>query len=219
MAQFRGIDVRTQAVLRRLRDTIVSEKFILAGGTALTLHLGHRLSVDLDFFTDQTFSTDRLLETLAFFHPDVRQEEKNTLTVFIDNVKVSFFHYPYPPMEKSVLWRGIPLASVLDIAAMKIIAVGQRGTKRDFVDLYFIFKDHPFRRVAIALLRRYGSLRVNPIVIGKSMVYFTDADGDPDPVYVGPHRPSWIQIKSFFRQNTPQIVLDTEGVFGDNPGD
>ena len=113
----------------------------------------------------------------------------------------------YPFLEKPTPCEGINIAGVLDIAAMKIIAISQRGTKRDFVDMYFILQGVPFHKVAEHMVRRFGKGRINPIVIGKALVYFSDADSNPGPEYIG-EAVEWEVIKTFFRQHAKQFVLD-----------
>ena len=114
--------------------------FYLAGGTALALQIGHRYSVDLDFFIAQKFSTTKLLKKLLA-HPNcVKQSvSEGTLYIALNNVSCSFIVYLYPLIDQTVSspW-GIPLAPIVDIGAMKINAIGGRGYRRDFVDLYFL---------------------------------------------------------------------------------
>ena len=106
----------------------------------------------------------------------------------------------------------MPLAGIADIASMKVIAVCQRGTKRDFVDLYFILKDMPFRSVAENMVKRFGRERVSPMVAGKSLVYFADGESDPDVRYGGKLRPSWDLVKGFFKRNVHQMVRSSKRV-------
>jgi len=199
-------------VLKRLAGILSERHFILGGGTALALQLGHRVSVDLDFFTQSEFSTDALFRQLkgAGFNPQVLQEEEGTLTVIIDDVKVSMFHYPYPFMDAQFKAEGVLTAGILDIASMKVIAISQRGAKRDFVDLYFILQDTPFWKIADNMIKRFGSERINPVHIGKSLVYFDDAEADPEPQYLLKAPPKWESIKKFFKKNVQQVVIDLQ---------
>lgn len=185
---------------------------VLAGGTALALQIGHRISVDLDFFTSKAFSTSRIFEKLvkSNLRPEVLQETEGSITTICDGVKVSMFHYPYPFLEEQALWKGIPLGGIVDIASMKVIAISQRGAKRDFVDLYYILKDVPFRKIAQNMVSRFGPDRINPVSIGKGFTYFNDAETDPDPVYIDKKSPAWNEVKNFFRDNARQMVLDME---------
>ncbi len=198
-------------VLTDLKETVRAHKFVLAGWTAAALHLGHRMSVDFDFFTETPFSTDKVFQEIKKTGRTVEtlQEERDTLTVTVDSVKASFFHIPYPFLEKKTPLHGIPVAGMIDIASMKILAITQRGAKRDFVDLFFILQDIPFTKVAENMIIRFGKDRINPVVIGKALVYFSDAESDPEPVYLG-KRKEWKIIKKFFLDHVQQFVLDLD---------
>src|SRR3989344_7938351 len=113
----------------------------LAGGTALALQIGHRISYDLDFFTDKEFKAQVFLKAMSRFK--LYQHERvewGTILGKLGGVKFSLFYYPYPLLKKTISFRNINIASVTDIAAMKIAAISERGTKRDFIDLYFILQ-------------------------------------------------------------------------------
>jgi len=202
----------TRELLKKLAVIVRSHEFILAGGTGLALQLGHRVSVDLDFFTARPFSTERVFSELKGLGlgPAVIEESEGSLTVTMDGAKVSFFHYPYPFIDRRKEIDDIPVAGIIDIASMKVIAISQRGAKRDFVDLYFVLQEIPFRRIAENMIERFGRERINPVHIGKSLVFFNDADTDPDPKYSGKERPDWAEIKKFFIKNVRQLVLDME---------
>ena len=200
-------------VLKVIVPLATAKGFVLAGGTAVALHLGHRLSADFDFFTMRSFRPDSLhqaingldLETL------VLQEEPGTLTLSAEGVKISFFHYPYTFLEATSTLHGIQIAGLIDIASMKLMAMMQRGAKRDYVDLYWILQDIPFSKIAANMMNRYGANRVNPLVIGKALVFFQDADSDPDPAYLG-KRVAWAKIKKYFIDHVQQFVLDIQQV-------
>lgn len=199
-------------VLYTLKDILIRYHLILAGGTALALHIGHRISGDLDFFTDVEFNVESIISEIrkagcAF---SVISEGKDYVTVDVDGIKVSVFKYDYPFLDRIFIYRGVGIAGVLDIASMKVIALSQRGTKRDFVDLYFILKDIPFHKVAEHTVRRFGRERVNPVHIGKSQVFFSDAESNPEPEYIKGKEVSWIRVKDFFRDHVKQFVLDLE---------
>jgi len=202
----------TGNILERLKGMIKKDRFVLAGGTALALQLGHRISEDLDFFTSHSFVTEELFRKIKGkkLSPVVLQEGKGTLTVLVRQVKLSFFHYDYPFLEKPRDDMGIPVADVVDIASMKIIAINQRGAKRDFIDLYFILQQIPFWKIAGNLFHRYGAGRISPVQISKSLVYFTDAEGDPEPRYCGDERPVWSEVRKFFQGRCKQFALDLQ---------
>ncbi|MCL5292680.1 MAG: hypothetical protein M1548_09210 [Actinobacteria bacterium] len=93
---------------------------------------------------------------------------------------------------------------------MKLLAVSQRGAKRDFIDLFFVMHQVPFDRIANTLVERYGSHRINPVHIGKSIVFFDDAGSDPDPDYMPGFARDWQEIEEFFKSRVKQIVLEIE---------
>ncbi len=200
---------QARKTLQALKGIVRTHQFVLAGGTAAALHLGHRTSVDFDFFTERPFSTEQVLQKMKRLglKPDILQEEKGTLTVTAGGVKISFFHYPYPFREPAADFSGVRVAGLIDIASMKILAINQRGAKRDFVDLYFILLDVPFAKIAENLISRFGAGRVNPVVIGKALVYFHDAETDPDPEYLG-RKKDWKAVKKFFADHVQQFTLD-----------
>ena len=200
-----------QRLLRRFKDIASDNHLVLAGGTALALQLGHRISVDLDFFTGDDFSTESLIQEINKFKLgcQILQEGAGTLTCIVNGIKVSFLMYPYPFMETAARVKGIPIAGVLDIAAMKVIAITKRGAKRDFVDLYFIMQDTPFWKIAANMMKRFGAERITPLLIGKALVFFDDAEADPEPQYLR-DKPYWKDIKKFFRKNVKQMVLDLQ---------
>lgn len=185
---------------------------VLAGGTALALHLGHRISVDIDFFTDAEFNTETIIseirKTKAPLH--ILSEGEGYLIAEVSGIKTSLFKYEYPFIEELSVYKSIRIAGVLDIASMKIIALSQRGTKRDFVDLFFILQDLPFHKIAENMIMRFGRERINSVHIGKSLVYFSDAESHPEPAYMEGKEISWPKVKNFFRHYVKQFTLDID---------
>ncbi len=199
-------------VLRSLRDVLKKYNAILAGGTALALRLGHRISRDLDFFTNKEFQIESVISGIRKTGRDFRviSEGIGYLIVEVDNIKVSIFKYDYPFLEKTDVYEGIHVAGILDIASMKVIAISQRGTRRDFVDLYFILQIIPFHKIAEHMVRRFGEERINPVHIGKSLAYFPDAEYNPEPDYIKGRYMGWDKIKKFFKTHVKQFVLDMD---------
>jgi hypothetical protein len=208
--------VQARALLPRLAPTVARHRFILAGGTSLALHLGHRLSIDLDFFSEEEVLPDLLVGELrsAHLNPEVIQLAPGTLSVVTEGVKVSLFQYPYPFVDAPQPYEGLRVASVLDVAAMKLVAIAQRSARRDFVDLYVILRQTPFGAVAARAVQRYGAGFMEPVVIGKGLTWFEDADGEPDPQYLG--QPLlWDDVKAFFASSFRQFVLDLNAARSD----
>jgi hypothetical protein len=203
---------KTMMVLSRLAKTLKKYDAILAGGTGLALHLGHRVSVDLDFFTGKEFRVESLVSDIrkTALPFQVVRDEEDTLIAFVGGIKTALFRYEYPFLEKTGQLEGIRVAGVLDIASMKVIAISQRGTKRDFADLYFILNEIPFPRIASHMVSRFGPERLSPVHTGKSLVYFIDAESEPDPEYMEGKDPGWEKVKTFFKDHVKQLVLDLD---------
>jgi len=199
-------------VLKRLKNVFSGYDARLAGGTALALQLGHRVSRDLDFFTQKTFSTESVISQIRKTGQPftVISEAEGTLILDVGGIRLSLLTYEYNFLEKSISFQGVQLAGIIDIAAMKVIAINQRGSKRDFVDLYFVLQDIPFHRIAANMVQRFGAERINPVHIGKSLVYFSDADTNPEPAYIKGREVKWERIKGFFRNHVRQFVLDLD---------
>jgi hypothetical protein len=200
-----------RALVPHLAPTVARHRFILAGGTSLALRLGHRLSADLDFFSEEEVLPDLMVGELraAHLNPQVMQLASGTLSVVMERVKVSFFQYPYPFVDAPQPYEGLRVASVLDVAAMKLVAIAQRSARRDFVDLYVILQQMPFRTVAARAVQRYGAGFIEPVVIGKGLTWFEDADQEPDPHYLCPPL-VWSDVKAFFALSFRQFVLDLD---------
>ncbi len=185
---------------------------VLAGGTALALHLGHRISIDLDFFTGKVFNPEDIISALrkTGLHFRIISEGEGYLIFEAAGIKVSIFKYDYPFLERTPGYEEVTVAGIVDIASMKVIAISQRGTKRDFIDLYFVLQKMPFHIIADHMIKRFGKERINPIHIGKSLVYFSDAESNPEPDYIKGSEINWDKVKKFFRNHVRQFVFDLD---------
>ena len=153
------------------------DRFYLAGGTALALHLGHRDSMDFDFFSEEDLHTEELFEQLRKFFEGHKllkiQEEPNTLTVLIDeSVKISFFTYKYKLIDKTISDENLTYASIADIGCMKLSTITGRASNKDYIDLYFILKLFSLSDLLDKAHGKYPQLDRNLIL--KSLVYFED---------------------------------------------
>lgn len=119
--------------------------FYLVGGTALALQIGHRVSIDFDLFSNEELPRTLLPKVKRAFPdaaivPTINNPEQ--LNVTVSGIKATFFWYRYPPVEPLVEYQGVRMASVPEIAVMKAFAIGQRGTYRDYVDIYFLLAEN-----------------------------------------------------------------------------
>ncbi|HIE53139.1 MAG TPA: hypothetical protein EYP85_15415 [Armatimonadetes bacterium] len=183
-------------------------EYYLAGGTAAALQLGHRLSVDLDFFTPQELDTRTLIQHLSQLGSlTVDREDWGTLIGALRGVRVSFFTYEYPLLEPTVDFEGVTLASLVDIGLMKITAIAQRGGRRDFIDLYLICKEViSLRELLSRLAEKFVGVNYNLCHILRSLVYFEDAEMEPLPQLLKPLE--WSTITAYFEREVKFLSRD-----------
>lgn len=189
---------------------LVRTPWYLAGGTALALQVGHRASVDLDFFSNrfqfnETAWERKLLET-KLWRTSFRQD--GTLYGVFDGAKMSFIAYPFfHPGARRLRYGNVSMLCPEDIAAMKIVAISQRGRKRDFLDLYwYCVNREQIGTVIRRAIRQYPGQECNTHHILKSLVYFEDAEDDPMPKihFSAP----WKQVKEFFIREVPRAAKE-----------
>lgn len=152
-------------------------KFYLAGGTALALQIGHRDSVDFDFFTEKDIDTKKLFieikEVFKGYKVLKIQEEANTLSVLVeDSVKLSFFTFPYKLIDQFIDEENLRLASIKDIGCMKLSTICGRATNKDYIDLYYIIQKIELKELLEKTAEKFTDLDSNLIL--KSLVYFED---------------------------------------------
>ena len=183
--------------LRQLRDCSALEGFYLAGGTALTLRLGHRRSLDLDFFSAVGFEPNRMIERLRSMNREVtvRSQESDTLHVDFDSAKVSFLAYDYPLLFPLSDYEGVDIADPRDIACMKINAISGRGVRRDFIDLYAITQIYGLSELLELFDRKYGGIKFSRIHLLKALTHFEDAEKDTSPELLVDL--DWDEVKKF----------------------
>lgn len=180
----------------------------MAGGTALALQIGHRFSYDFDFFTSKEFNENIMLERIKELIPDFQLERKEWRTIlgYIKESRFSLFFYSYPLLFKTRKFLGADIADIRDIAAMKIAAISDRGTKRDFIDLYFILKIEKILSLKDALElydKKFETLKQNQVHILKSLQYFADAEEGEMPKMI--KLVSWPEVKSFFQKEVKSL--------------
>ena len=171
----------TFRLLQTLQSDPELEQHFLVGGTALALFLGHRLSIDLDLFSQRDFHTSKLEEhlqrTYQFY---TTGKERNTLRGFIHEVKVDLITHAYPLVEPLVQIKGLRLASRLDIAAMKLNAIASNDTRqKDFFDIYFLLEHYSLDQMLSAYEVKYSLS--SPMVPLRALTYFSDVDFDFEP--------------------------------------
>jgi len=202
-----------------LQSHVLPNESYLAGGTAVYLYFRHRLSVDIDFFTSSRFTPELFLAKMKENFDEVIVElmERDTIILFVspEQIKFSLFHYPYPLLSPPVFMpivEGLtcPIASLKDIAAMKAVGINQRGSLKDFIDLYYILRETglDFDGISSLTIKKYGLSPHYDYHLRTSFVYFDDAEKEVDQVVMlekgKEKRPfsvqEWDEIKLFFKE-------------------
>jgi len=186
--------------------------FYLAGGTALALQLGHRTSRDLDFYTPHHFKGLELTrEFQKVFGKEIRKPvlAEDTLWLKFRDTDLSFFRYPYKLIRPSFSYLTVKLASPEDIAAMKIEAIIGRGTKRDFVDIYYLIKKYSLKQLLNFTQKKYPKAfnEQNCLI---ALIYFKDAEAAPKDrkrLYLYENA-KWRKIKEYIEKEVKQYQLE-----------
>ena len=194
MLYLETVESSTLELLKKLQRLPVLEQTRLVGGTALALQLGHRKSIDLDFFGTVDCEAEYLRESIAGIASLTILKESPHIHIYIvDGIKVDIVNYKYPWLDDVVLEQGLRLASVSDIAAMKITAIIGRGTKKDFIDIAFLLHHFSLEEILHFYAAKYNYSSV--FMAMKSLAYFDDAEADPMPdMFVNQ---SWQQVKAY----------------------
>ena len=175
-------------------------RFYLGGGTALALQLGHRRSVDLDFFSeiDQVHrqAREEIISILAKQNCQVIENADGNLLFLANDIHVGFFSYGYALLDPGPEFKNMRLASLLDLGLMKLDALMGRGSRKDFIDLYVLCQTIPLDTLLQAGTKKYPQMRDFAIMAVESMVSFENADREipPDLLVEAP----WDEIKDFF---------------------
>jgi hypothetical protein len=169
----------------------------------LALQLGHRMSVDLDFFTQESFE-ENLVATELSKLPEFSEDQRAWATVLgkVGQTKFSIFHYKYNIISPLLSFEGIKIAGKKDIAAMKIHAISDRGVKRDFIDVFMLAKEFSLDQMLGFYDEKYGSLQEKLYILIKGLGYFADADDEMPQMLVPIH---WEEVKAFFQNETKRL--------------
>lgn len=171
-----AVEPATLGLIRKLQQDNMLNGFVLVGGTALALRIGHRLSVDIDLFSQSQFDVPNMLQYLEKEYSfSLQYSHKNTLKGIIGQVFVDLITHPYPYIQEPEADDDITMLSKEDIAAMKINAITGDGTRaKDFIDVYFLLKEFNLSDILGFYSQKYKQRTVFHAV--KSLVYFDDID-------------------------------------------
>jgi predicted nucleotidyltransferase component of viral defense system len=193
-------------VLNGFSQSEIGQHFYLAGGTALALQLGHRQSVDLDFFSQTAdIPTIRpgLEDTLGIFNATLGDSSWGNLVYITSNIRMGFYGYSYELMSPIIEKEGLRLASIEDIGLMKLDALLSRASRKDFYDLYFICQKLHLRQLLDLAPQKYPSVRDFETQAVKRLVFFENAEHQPDPPLLTPV--TWQIVKEYFTRQAKEI--------------
>ena len=183
--------------------------FVLVGGTALALQLGHRNSIVIDLFSREDFSTEILVKSIRDFYPlEVTLERKNTILSIVNKIKVDFIKHDYPFIKPPIEEKGIRMLSLEDISAMKFHAIIQSGKRlKDFIDIYFLLEHLSMEAMMGFFIAKYSYS--NPMIAMKAVNYFGDIDENIDP----PQLIKPVPLKKI-TERIQQATLHPKKIFG-----
>ena len=209
---YKAVPESVATLLRDIHHWSLPARTYLAGGTAVAIYLDHRVSVDIDLFTEEDFYCGPIISSIEQNHAITvtNVADRDTLIANVDDIKFSLFHYPYPPVKPLVTNPAydIEVASPEDIAAMKAVAIVQRGIAKDFVDLRALMLsfDISLNDLMTTVQEKYRASTDYSYQVKKSLVYFDDAVnslGDVTMLKKGQkvrlEREGWKEIEKYFK--------------------
>lgn len=175
------ISPHTFQLIQQLQSIAELNHFFLVGGTALALQLGHRNSIDIDFFTQNSFTVAEIEDAIKDRHSfTTTLVRNNTILAVVDTVKTDFIKHDYPLIHPPITEEGIRYLGKEDIAGMKIHAIIQSGKRlKDFIDIYFLLEHFSMNQLIEFFSKKYTYS--NPMIALKAITYFDDIDEDIDP--------------------------------------
>lgn len=210
MLQYTAVYPKSLELLKKLMQEKCLNPFYLVGGTALALQLGHRISVDIDLFSNIDFEPQQILSELRKnYKLEIVTQFENALIHKIeypDNsnnyIKIDIIKYPYPLIEKVLQIDGIRMLSEEDIIPMKLSAIGNRGSKKDFFDIYFLLKKFTLKEMFDLFKKKFPNINYFHVV--KSLGYFEDAETEINPKMI--KKVSWEEVKKEIQEQIKLFI-------------
>lgn len=180
-----GLSTNQFEVLQQVGQILSTQSWYLGGGTAVSIYFGHRGSEDLDWFCEGSLSDPHQLAGFLIDQGlDFTLESTSPRTLYgtVKGIRISFFEYQYPllqPLKKFNEGQCV-LASLDDLACMKLAAVAQRGARKDFIDVYALIQHYrPLTVLLECYKKKYKTDNITSVLTG--LIYFDDAETQPDP--------------------------------------
>jgi len=186
--------------------TQFKRSFYLVGGTAIALHIGHRRSIDFDLFTPKIIHKTHILKKVSEFpyHQKMLFSDVDQIHLFVNGVKLTFFHYPFPVEHSDMLDNVISMPSLLTLAAMKAFALGRRAKWKDYVDLYFLMNTFfSLKDISMEAERIFGHLFSDKL-FRLQLAFHQDIDFSEPVEFLPNHEVDCQKIKDFLIDNSLQ---------------
>lgn len=184
--------------------------FYMAGGTALALQLGHRTSLDFDFYSKEKLESEKFAMHLRQLLPSTKisHQTDDTFLAIASGVNISVFYYPYQLLRDFVDFSPVQLASLEDIAAMKIVAIVQRARQRDFLDLYYLIERLGMAEVVTSAYKKYPWYEENNQIVLTALTYFEEANKDDEAggITVFDKNLQWKNVKEKIRHEVKKYL-------------
>lgn len=201
MLQLKTVEPNTFSLLKQLMEMPELQDFHLVGGTALSLLYGHRMSVDLDLFSNKPFENENIIDILSTkFGASFENRSKNArfgIFCFIDDVKVDIVRHPHPLIRPEIIIDGIRMFSTEDIIAMKVQAILGRGKKKDFWDIAELLKHFSIEDFAKFHKEKYITQNLL-VTVPQAITYFLDADESEDPISL--NNQTWESVQEYIKK-------------------
>jgi predicted nucleotidyltransferase component of viral defense system len=207
MLRIETVEPHTFSVLKQLMQMPELKDFALVGGTALSLLYGHRMSVDLDLFSNKPFDNEIIVNALKNqFGASFDNRSTNPrfgIFCFVNEVKIDIVRHPHPIIRPELLIDEIRMFSTEDIVAMKVQAILGRGKKKDFWDVAELLKHYPIVDFINLHKEKYTTQNLY-ITVPQAITYFADADESEDPICL--QNQSWDSVKDFISKKVSEYL-------------
>lgn len=193
------VEAGTLDLIKQLMQDKELSAFNLVGGTALSLKIGHRKSIDIDLFTDKNFDAKQLSDHLILtYQADIKGTLKNVIFCLIENIKVDILAHQYPIVNQVETIDGIRMLSMEDIGAMKLNAILYNGSRlKDFVDMNSLLEHVPLQKLTDAFEKKYPD--VNKQMAHTALLYHNDVNHKQQIDFIGRDTP-WEEIANRLRE-------------------
>ena len=202
----KSVDPDLLKLLHQLMRESNLKDFTLGGGTSLALRFGHRKSIDLDFFSTLPFDTELLMIFLGkrLSSLEIVNRSEGSLCALSNGYKLDFLHHPYALLEEPFAMNDLRFLSLPDLAAMKINAVTNRGSRKDFADLLMLHENGiPLSNSLDYFCEKYGN--AGRFLAIRSLGWFKDAETEPDPMYLNGW--TWEYVRENIRSLVKELLI------------